>query len=135
MSTAVVFPDVEQLLIDALPSRLAAHGMTQPVGTRVPSPRPAEFFRVLVTGGSRQNLVEDNPTVTVEAWAQTESRASLMARTLRAVLESLAGQVIGGTTIYRARDFSAPVNLPDPTSAQVRYTSTGSILLRGTALS
>ena len=134
MSVAVLFPDVEQLLCMLLPSRLAAHGLSYPVGTRVPNPRPAAFWRIEVGGGNRRDLVVDNPTVTVESWAGTETQASLMARTVRAVLESLAGVVSDGAVVYRGRDFSAPANLPDPTSSQVRYTSTGSILLRGAAL-
>lgn len=133
MSLGVLFPDAEQTLIDALGPALAGHGMTQHVGTRVPQPRPEEFFRVLVTGGNRHDLVQDNPTVTVEAWAGTETRASLMARTARAVLESLRGVVVNGTVIGHG-DFSSPANLPDPTSAQTRYTFTGSIYLRGAAL-
>lgn len=134
MIPAVVFGDVEGLLCTALPPLLAARGMTYPVGTRVPNPRPAAFWRVLASGGKRHNYVEDNPTVTVESWAATETQASSMARTIRAVIEGLAGQTVNGTLICRARDFSSPANLPDPASAQIRYTSTGSIYIRGAAL-
>lgn len=134
MSThALIFPDVEALLCSVLPPLLAAEGLDHPVGTRVPNPRPAAFWRVLATGGDRNNLVQDRPTITVESWADTEVTANLMARTVRAVLETLAGTVQDGTVIYRTRDFSPPVNLPDPTTEQTRYTSTGSILLRGAA--
>lgn len=134
MSTAVLFPDVEAVLCAVLPPLLAAEGLAYPVGTRVPNPRPPAFWRLLATGGDRNNLVQDRPTLTVESWAATEVQASLMARTIRAVLESLAGTVTGSTVIYRARDFSTPANLPDPTSGQVRYTSTGSLLVRGVSL-
>lgn len=131
---AVLFPDVEDLLCTVLPPLLAARSLAYPVGTRVPNPRDDAFWRVLATGGDRRNMVADDATVTVESWAQTEVQASLMARTVRAVLESLGGTTQDGTVVYRARSFSPPVNLPDPESAQIRYTSTGVITLRGTAL-
>lgn len=137
MNVAVEFTDVEQLCIDVLRPLMAARGMPYPMSTTVPrepAPRPAAFWRLLPTGGNRANIVVDNATLTVESWATTETQASAMARKIRAVIESIAGTVHGQTVIYRTRDFSAPVNLPDPTSDQIRYTSTGSLYLRGVAL-
>lgn len=134
MTEAILFPDVEDIVGTWLGPQLAAAGFPVPVATRVPSPRPAEFVRLLATGGQRLNLVQAAPTLTVEAWAAKETRASLLCRTALALIESMAGQVIDGTTVYRARDFGLPVNLPDPTSAQIRYTATGQITLRGVAL-
>lgn len=134
MTEAILFPDVEDVVATWLGPQLAAAGFPVPVGTRVPNPRPTEFVRLLATGGQRLNLVQGAPTLTVEAWAELETRASLLCRTALALIESMAGQVIDGVTVYRANDFGLPVNLPDPASAQVRYTSTGSIVLRGSAL-
>lgn len=132
--TAVLFPDVEQLLIDALPPLLAAHGYTGvAVTTRVPNPRPAAFVRVLVTGGARQTLVTDAPTVTVEGWGATETAALNLTRTARGCLELLRGVTVGGVVVYGGRDFGSPVNLPDPDSAQYRYTTTGTLPIRGAA--
>ena len=132
--TAVLFADIEQLLCTWLPAQLAARGFTVPVGTRVPNPRPASFLRVLAVGGARRNLVADQPTVAIEAWAPTEAAASALARTARAVIESAAGLVIDGVTVHRSRDFSSPVNLPDPVSAQCRYTFTGTMIISGAEL-
>lgn len=136
MTEIIVFPDVEALLCDWLPAQLAAHrAVAVPVSTRVPSPRPGEFVRVLRTGGVRGGvLILDNPTVTLEAWAQTETAAEALIQLVRGLVNSLPGQMVDGTTFYRVAEFSGPGNLPDPESAQIRYTYSASILLRGSAL-
>lgn len=133
MTEIIVFADVEQLLTDWLPAQLTAHGRTVPVVTRVPTPRPTQFVRVMVTGGARNNMVQDRATVTYEAWAGTESAAASLAQLVRGLINSMPGQVIGGVMVYRSDD-GAPVNLPDPDSAQSRYTGVMSLLLRGAAL-
>lgn len=133
MTEVVVFPDVEGLVCDWLPAELAARSRTVTVSTKVPNPRPAEFVRVIRTGGPQLNLVQDQPTLVVEAWAATESAAASLAELARALLKSTAGQQVGGVMVYRVDEIGGPQNLPDPDSAQARYVFTLSILLRGTA--
>jgi len=133
--TAVLFPDVEQVVIDGLSALLATHGHAGvPVSTRVPNPRPPRFVRVLVTGGARLNLVADAPSVTVEGWGETETAALNLTRTARACMELLRGTTVNGHVVYGGRDFGSPANLPDPDSAQHRYTTTGTLPIRGVAL-
>lgn len=132
MPELIVFPDAEavvrSLLLSALPGSAFA-GVT--VGTKVPSPRPAEFVRLMRTGGARESLVVDRAQITVEAWAGTEARAAAVLEYCRAVI--LRGGVASGVQLYRPEEFSGPSNLPDPLSGQVRYTATFAVRLRGTA--
>jgi hypothetical protein len=122
----IVFPDVEQLLIDELKPALAARGWAVTVSSRVPSTRPAEFVRLMRTGGVRRGLVLDDAQVTVEAWAKSESRAVELAQLCRGLLPTF-------DPVYGVAEFSAPANLPDPTTAQVRYTATYRVTVRGYA--
>lgn len=133
MTEVIVFPDVEKLLTDWLPAQLADYGHAVHVGTSVPNPRPAIFVRILATGGQRNNLVQDAPTVVYEAWAAKETDAVTVAQLTRALIVSLAGQTVGGVMVYRVNEFASPASLPDPLSSQTRYTGTVSILLRGYA--
>lgn len=122
----IVFPDVEQLLVDAYKTELAARDWNVPVGTKVPTQRPAEFVRIIRTGGTRRGLVLDDAQVTVEAWGQRESRTSQLAQLCRGLLPTF-------DFVYGVDEFAAPANLPDPTTSQVRYTATYRVTVRGYA--
>jgi len=98
------------------------------VGTTVPATRPSEFFRVLRTGGPKETLKSEAAQITVEAWAGTEARASDLLSTARAILNAADAQLFG------VREFSGPANLPDPTTAQIRFTMSFQIRARGTAV-
>lgn len=124
----IVFPDVEQLVIDALHAGLAPHEPTVRASGRVPNPRPAEFYRIMRAGGPAETLVSENATILLEAWAQTQTRASRLLQLARAVLAVQEGFLFGVTEI------GGPINLPDPTTEQVRYTQTFGVRARATAL-
>lgn len=128
----IVFPDAEQVLGDWLAEQLAARGYDVQVGTRPPDPRPASFVTLQRTGGPRANLVTDAPLITVESWADQESAAHDLAQLVRGLLNSAAGRVTAAT-VYQVRESGGPGNLPDPVTAQARYTQTFEIRLRGTA--
>lgn len=98
------------------------------VGTVVPTTRPAEFFRVLRTGGIRETVRSEAAQITVEAWAANESRAYDLLSTARALLNAADSQ------IYGVREFAGPANLPDPATGSIRYTMTFQIRARGTAV-
>lgn len=140
MAEAVLFRDVEELVCTFLRGRMNAvfpgvdvfpgslfPGAPQ-IGIRVPTGRPAEFIRVLRTGGPKETLVSEAAQITVEAWAQTEARASLLLSQCRALLNA------ADETIYGVREFSGPANLPDPLSANIRYTMSFQIRARGTVI-
>lgn len=132
MTEAILFGDVEQMQIDWLAATLPNYGYTGiKVSSQVDKANPS--VRVLGTGGQRRNLVVDTPTLVWEAWHKTETGASLLARTMRALIGTLPGQTVGGMFIY-STDLDIPQNFPDPESSRVRYTFSGSLSIRGYAL-
>ena len=141
VAEAVLFRDVEALVCTFLAKHLSAvfpgvnvfPGQLFPgapqIGVRVPTTRPAEFIRAMRTGGPKETLVSEAAQITVEAWAQSEQRASLLLSQCRALLNA------ADETIYGVREFSGPANLPDPLSAQIRYTMSFQVRSRGTVIS
>lgn len=127
----ILFPDAEHLVTTYLSAQLHALGLPIPVVTRVPASRPGTFVRVMRTGGVRRSLILDNPQITVEAWAETEADAIVLAAWCRGILES--AQTIETVPIYDVAELSGPANLPDPKTAQTRYTATYMLLVRGHA--
>jgi hypothetical protein len=124
----IVFQDTELLVIDALTAGLAQMSMTTPVGTRIPNPRPDSFVRVIRAGGTRETIVSEQGWIIMEAWAALETDASYLLSLCRAILHAQDGPIFGTFEV------SGPVNLPDPTSSQVRYTQTFGIRARGNSV-
>ena len=116
MIEVIVFPDAVQLVCDHLRTQLAP----TPVVSRVPTTRPASFVKVERVGGVRRNLVTDEPTLTVEAWAATEQAAQDLCQLARAHIYAMPGD----GQVYRVTEIGGPVLLPDPLSDQPRYTFT-----------
>ena len=126
MAEGVKFIDVPAAVCSTLRASPLLTGLY--VGTTVPATRPSEFFRVLRTGGPKETLKSEAAQITVEAWAGTEARASDLLSTARAILNAADAQLFG------VREFSGPANLPDPTTAQIRFTMSFQIRARGTAV-
>lgn len=127
MTEAIIFPDVEALLIRSL-------SVGVPVSTRVPNPRPASFVRVKRAGGGRRNLVTDACLVVVECWAATEPAAAELAELTRARIHALRQTDNGGEWVRRVQDVSGPGAFPDPVSETPRYQFTVQIDTRGEPL-
>lgn len=130
---AIVFPDAEQIAIDHLLAQLALRANSTPVTNKVPDQRPTKFATCRRLGGPRRNLVADNAQIGVECWAATDPEAHDLAQLCRALLLAMAGRTIDGHAVYQVEEFAGPVNLPDPESAQSRYTFTVQISVRGAA--
>lgn len=126
---AIVFPDAVAVAISWLTDNLGPI-----VLPRIPNPRLEQMVIVRRSGGVRLNLVADNPTLTVEAWAATDEDAHDLAQEARGYLLAMRGEVIDGTAVYRTAEVGGPALLPDPLSNQSRYTFSVSAALRGTAL-
>ena len=126
MAEGVKFIDVPAAVCSTLRASSLLTGLY--VGTIIPTTRPAEFFRVLRTGGAKETMRSEAAQITVEAWAQTEARAADLLSTARAILNAADAQLFG------VREFSGPANLPDPTTAQIRFTMSFQIRARGTAV-
>src|SRR5262245_57169489 len=132
MTEVIVFPDVEALVVNYLSAALPGYGWDVHVGTKVPDPRPDEFVRVIVTGGTQRDLIVDQPTIALEAWAILEPRAADLAALCRGLLYAM--DVVDGVQFYHCDALSRPQNLPDPQSDQIRYTATYSLSYRGAAI-
>lgn len=136
MAEVIVFPDVEALVAAYLQAELRSRPAYADikVTTKVPKPRPEMFVRVIRTGGVTANLVTDEAVLAVEAWASgttAEADAVALAQLCRGLLHAI--DMVDEVQFYRPRTASAPANLPDPSSGQVRYTATYAVRARGAA--
>ncbi len=122
----VVFPDATAAVTSRLGDVLAV-----PTDARVPKPRPDEFIVVRRVGGPRRDIVTDEATLTIEAWAQDEAAAHDLAQLARAHVHAMAGTTEGDVRVYRVGEFAGPASLPDPDSSQSRYTLTVTVAVRG----
>jgi hypothetical protein len=126
-----LFPDGPQEIADAIQVRhRATFGGTIQVLNRIPNPRLPEFILVLGVGGVQRDPVTDVPTLAVEAWANTRTRASELARQARAIIHSLEGSGTAGYAVPEVAEFAGPADLPDPLSNQFRYTATYAVAIR-----
>ena len=106
-------PDVEGIVIKLL----------EPLGvrraTKIPNPRPAEFIRVSLTGGSG-GLILDVPSVLVECWAGSTVRAGKLARDARSLLIDSRFDVVDWWQVYGI-DCAYPAYYPDETSDRYQF--------------
>lgn len=131
MAWVALFPDASMAIADAVQTlHRATFGGALDVGNRIPSPRPAEFARVVGVGGVRRDQVTDVPTLAVEAWAASRSRAATLAQELRAVVHALEGRTFAGYTVQDVDEYAGPGDLPDPLSDQSRYSGTYAVTIR-----
>lgn len=129
MSTTT-FPDSAAAVISVVDAAVA-----EPVRSRPPNPRPAAFVTVRRVGGVRRNLVVDEATLSVEAWAATEQAAHDLAQQARAAIHAAQGTVVAGYgTCYRSDEVGGPVWDPDPESEQARYSFSVSVAFRGSSV-
>lgn len=135
MSEVIVEEDAERAVMDELLAALPAVGESNPkASTKLLD--AAEFFRVLVVGGTQRDLVTDSPTVVIEAYAKTEVRAQHLAALARGVLLA-AGRngSMGSVTCYDVQTFGRAQNLPNPAKpGWFRYQFTISADLRMAAV-
>lgn len=131
MVYVALHPDAPLAIADVLQVRhRATFGGTLSTVNRIPNPRPAEFVRVLGVGGVTRDRVTDVPTLAVEAWASTRSRAAELAQQVRAIMHSLEGASTAGYAVLEVTEFAGPADLPDPLSDQHRYTATYAVAIR-----
>lgn len=121
MAELLIPADDEAAVVTELNARMGVR-----IATRIPAPRPAEFGRVLGTGGGQRDLVTDSPTLTLEGFARSEARARRICAEMVAHLQA-AGRAgsVGGVTCYGVRVAGLPQNLPMPSVPdRYRYTAT-----------
>ncbi len=121
MTEVVAGPNAPAVVIAYLSDVLA-----EPVHGSVPSTRPASFIRVSSAGGAGiENKGLFRALLTVEAWAETPLKASALALKASAHLEAAEG-------FYAV--CGAPVDFPDPRSAQARAIVTVDLAIRTVVL-
>lgn len=110
--------DVEAALVGYLSAKLS--GVT--VATVVQNPTTDEFVRVNRTGGARQDVIEERPTMLFECWASSGADAmQLAAKCWRHVNDCSLTWVADGAWCSDSQP-SSPINFPDPTySTRHRY--------------
>ncbi|MEV6836769.1 hypothetical protein AB0N17_20055 [Streptomyces sp. NPDC051133] len=132
MGIPVGFPDGVAVVRAYLRDTLVAGGYDVPVGTRVPSPRPARFVRLERIGGTRLDLVTDRPRIDVHCWGDSEEDAADLAARVRALLFAMPGW--RGAVAYDVTEVGGPNTLPDPESEQPRVVFAVEVSLRGARL-
>lgn len=101
-----------------------------PVRKRVPDPRPAEFYRLVRTGGVSANRIVDEAQIAVESWANDEDRAMELAQQARAALHNARGLAWADAIVSHVGELAGPSQLPDPESGQQRVTQTFTVHVR-----
>ncbi|MEV8349059.1 hypothetical protein ACFVTT_15620 [Streptomyces niveus] len=128
----VAMPDAVAVVGVRLRARLTARGITAPVGSMVPTPRPPRFVRLERIGGSTHSVVTDRPRLDVHCWGADEADAHDLMQVCRAELGAARGRF--GDTTFARPETSGPQWLPDKVSGQARYAFTYDVTLRGEAL-
>lgn len=137
MPVLLIPADGELAAITALDQGLAGTPFADaPAATQIPdSPKPARFVRVVSAGGSQRDLVTDEATLVVDAFAVDEVDARDLAAYCVAVLQR-AGWVgrLGDVVCYGVDVGGIPANLPHPdVPDRYRYTVTATAALRRAA--
>lgn len=129
MNEAVAFPDIEALLVRALPSRVEA-----PTSTKPPKTHPPAFVVVTRVGGGKRDRVTDQPLVVVECWASDEEVAADLGRRTRAHVDALAQTDVDGDYVRAVREVGGLQRFDDPLTSTPRYQFTVQLDTRGVAL-
>lgn len=129
MAEKVRFPHAAKAVIDVLNAELPADVRAYPkVPAATKNPKPAGKFVVIRTvGGVVETLVTSAAQITVDGYASADDDAYDVCDLALSIIRSQDDVVRG------ARGFGYPQNLPDPTTSQVRYTSTGEVRVWGAA--
>lgn len=112
MTAPTVFPDIEAVLVAALPGLLSASfGITARLCTDTPADLATAVPVVSVnrsTGADVQNLL-DRPVVDIDCYMPTRSAAVLLGRQVHAILhKQLQGSLAGGAVIGLVNTVKGP---------------------------
>ncbi|WP_240044758.1 hypothetical protein [Streptomyces alboflavus] len=129
---AFAFPDAPTVVRAYLQAALDVRGVSVPVRTRVPNPRPDRLIRVERLGGTRLDRITDRPRLSVEVWAPSQDEAADLAQLARALVHAIPGW--RGAVAYDVVDVGGPTSSPDPASGSERTTFAVEVSLRGRPL-
>lgn len=129
MAEVITFPNARELVRERLnaqlPSGVTAHRRI-PAGTT--NPKPTKFVVVRANGGQIETFVSAAALISIEGYAADPDAAFHLCNLAVGIVRSLED-------VISARGFGYPQELPDPTTSQVRFTSTGEVRVRGAAIS
>ncbi len=94
--------------------------LTEPVSTRVPTPRPAAFVRITRTGGQRRSVVLSDSNLLVECWGATDTTAWDLCRRTWSLVVATEHSAVSDVWVNRLQ-VTDPVNFPDSASGSPRY--------------
>ena len=125
---AIIFPDVELVVIGYLKTALAAHGYP---GMSVVNVRTSATTQVWVRrdGGPVLDVVRESARVGINVFGTSEVAVSALARTVSALMRAAAN----GSPIVRVTQGAGPVPIAEATGSR-RY-MTFDVVVRGTELS
>ncbi|MGW4634337.1 hypothetical protein [Nocardia sp. NPDC004415] len=144
MNERVLFPDIEQVLVDYLTAQFAAVSDPANAVTRVPDPRPTRLVRVNRNdrkarvdvedreGRRSAQLILDRPRVVLECTDDAGAAATLAAL-VRSILSAAAPGYLGTVWCDQVED-AGMENDTDPATAAPRYTLVADLIVRGTVL-
>lgn len=120
-----LLPDPETLLVSRLAAQSSITAITSTrIGTRIPSEPVYPLIRVAHVGGSPNgDGASAFAALQVDAWADDDATASLLGRTVVAVLRDLRA-ITGSGWVALTDITSGPLPVPDPDSQRHRYIST-----------
>lgn len=131
MSLPILFPDAASLVLNAVGDEMGVDKYDIPPTGRTGT---ETFLLVRRVGGPSRDVVVDDATLTIEAWAPTRDAAHDLLQEARAHLHALEGTQVDGEMVYRVDEFAGPAWLPDPDSSHPRWTLTASVSVRGSTI-
>lgn len=97
-------------------------GLGAPIATKVPTPRPPQFIRVLATGGAlTDDYALSAPSVLIECWATSSDAAYALAGAAWERLRATVGAEIGPGLWVQDPRITLPADFPDAQSGSPRW--------------
>lgn len=129
----VTHVDASALVAGWLRDTLPGYGVTGPVATDVPNPRPATFTTVERLGGVARNLVTDAPMLDIRRWSGNKHAAMADLQVIRSLLVALprAAGTIDGHPVYRVVEIQGPASQADPRTGVTQATWVAEVWIRG----
>jgi hypothetical protein len=136
MMPAVIFPDIEKVLVAAIKAELAtrteAYAQNVFVATKKPAPDvkpyPARIIAIRSDGGPKLDWIRKSERIGITIWANTYSDASDLARLIEALSITLTGD-----EVKLAQVILSPVRVDEAGPQECRY-MTLELITKGSTL-
>lgn len=118
-----MFIDLEAEVISALRDA----GISVPIHTQIPDPRPPVWLQVVRIGGPVETIASEAAQIELYGHADNEGDAVSALNDARLVLFNLDGR---SETIFNGHEYGGVINLPDSTTTQARYSCNWTVRAR-----